>query len=73
MNRRTTGSQYYAMPETGAAEMCFDKKFCGFFDYIFSYFFIKILSYSSNKNHNKYFIEYEYEEIHLFMILYLDL
>ena len=40
---------------------------------IFSCFFIKVLSYSSNKNHNKYFIEYEYEEIHLFMILYLDL
>ena len=39
----------------------------------FLIFFIKVLSYSSNKNHNKNFIEYEYEEIHLFMILYLDL
>ena len=25
------------------------------------------------KTHNRYFIEYEYEEIHLLMILYLDL
>ena len=42
MNRRTTGSLYHAMPETGATKMSFDKKFCGFFDYLVSYFFIKV-------------------------------
>ena len=73
MNRWTTGSLYHTVPETVATKMCFDKMFCGLFHYIFFYLFIKVLSYSSNKTHNRYFIEYEYEEIHLFMILYLDL
>ena len=38
MNRQ----MYHAMPETGATNMCFDKKFNGVFVYIFSYFFITV-------------------------------
>ena len=38
MNRRTPGSLYYAMPETDATKISFDKKFCGFFDFLHNFF-----------------------------------
>ena len=73
MNRWTTGSLYHSVPETVATKNVFRQKVLWTFPlYIF-------LSLHKGFCHivltklTRYFIEYEYEEIHLFMILYLDL